>query len=68
MASGVPLKQSITSGFPVVGCTAGGAAIAKLKLNKVTIPMKRHFLANIFVPPNNSFGVTLLQNTQFYVE
>jgi hypothetical protein len=51
--------QFITSGSPVVGCTAGGAAIAKLKLNKVKIPMKRHFLANIFIPPNNSFGVAM---------
>jgi len=46
IASGVLLRQSITSGSPVVGCTAGVAAIAKLKLNKVKIPMKRHFLAN----------------------
>jgi hypothetical protein len=62
IASGVPLRQSMISGSPVAGCTAGGAATARVRLSKVNTPTKRYFFADIcflliivFVVPHKDY-------------
>jgi hypothetical protein len=54
------------SGSPVVGCT-GWAEIVTLKLSKVTIPINKHFLANILfllILTENSYDILLRPHTE----